>query len=117
MNCRVLRPVFDLALNTDQVRQAHVEADLQWQEVAAPPVALPAGSQGHGPVDGGSGSGQQGLDASQHGIGALKKSIQSGVHVFSSDKFTVMMALLRRNAVLKDGSTHPAHTGRAGIQR
>jgi hypothetical protein len=41
--------------------------------------------------------GQQWLDTGQNGIGAFKKSIQSGIHVFSSGTFTVMMALQRRN--------------------
>ena len=53
----------------------------------------------------------------KHRIGALKKSIQSGVHVFSSDKFTVMMTLQRRNDDANGGSVQTLHTGHTDIQR
>jgi hypothetical protein len=39
------------------------------------------------PVDGLPRGRQQGFDTGQNGIGAFKKSIQSGIHVFSSGTF------------------------------
>ncbi|MNC57429.1 hypothetical protein D3C75_1070890 [compost metagenome] len=106
----VAAQLFNLAVHADQVRQAHVEADLQRHQIAAAPVTLPAGGQGLGPIDGGPRRRQQRFDPGQHGIGTLKKSIQSRVHVFSSDRFTVMMALQQRNAVSNGGSTsHNTH--------
>jgi hypothetical protein len=49
------------------------------------------------PVDGLPRCRQERFDTGQNSIGAFKKSIQSGIHVFSSGTFTVMMALQRRN--------------------
>jgi hypothetical protein len=48
--------------------------------------------------------GQQRLQTSQNRIGAFKKSIQSGIHDFSSGTFTVMM-LSRQTQVLPIIST------------
>jgi hypothetical protein len=84
--------LLDLAIDTDQVGQAHVEADVQWQQIATAPVALPTRGQALRPVDSGSRRRQQWLDSGQDGVGSLKKSIQSGIHDFSSDTFTVKMA-------------------------
>ncbi|VVP20523.1 hypothetical protein PS903_03741 [Pseudomonas fluorescens] len=80
-----------LPVDADQVGQPRVEADVQRQQKTAAPFTLPACGQAVCPVDGLPGCGQQRFDTGQHGIGAFKKSIQSGIHVFSSDTFTVMM--------------------------
>src|SRR3546814_20943844 len=82
----------------------HSEGDYKSQQVTTAPGAQQGGRQGPGPVDSGPGSGQQRLYTGQHRIGAHKKSIQSRVHVYSSDRFTVMMELQQRNAGSNGGS-------------
>jgi hypothetical protein len=57
------------------------------------------------PVDGLPRGGQQRLDTGQNGIGTFKKSIQSGIHVFSSGTFTVMMAIQTRHKAFDERST------------
>jgi len=94
--------LFQLPVDADQVGQTHVEADVQRQQKTAATLALPTCSQALRPVDGLSRCRQQRFDSSQNGIGAFKKSIQSGIHVFSSGTFTVMMALQRRNTAFTD---------------
>lgn len=66
-----------LLIDADQVGQAHVEADLQRQQVAATAIALPARSQALRPVDARAWRRQQGLKARKYGFGALQKSIQT----------------------------------------
>jgi hypothetical protein len=52
--------MFTLRVDADQVGQAHVQADLQRQQVTAAAFALPAGGQALAPVDGGRGVGNKG---------------------------------------------------------
>ncbi|MCY1247316.1 hypothetical protein D9M72_606350 [compost metagenome] len=76
--------LLNLPVDADQVRQAHVEADLQRHQITAARLTLPARGQALRPVDGWPRCRQQRFDTGQNGIGAFKKSIQSGIHVFSS---------------------------------
>ncbi|MNX62248.1 hypothetical protein D3C86_932040 [compost metagenome] len=89
--------LLDLPVDADQVRQTHVEADLQRHQITAARLTLPTRGQALRPVDGWPRCRQQRLDTGQNGIGAFKKSIQSGIHDFSSGTFTVMMVIQRRN--------------------
>ncbi|MNE75073.1 hypothetical protein D3C80_1711980 [compost metagenome] len=69
-----------LLIDTDQVGQANVQADLQRHQITAAPVALPARGQGGVPVDVRARRGQQGFETRQHRLGAFQESIQASVH-------------------------------------
>jgi len=83
----VARQCFTLLVHTDQVGQTHVQADLQRQQEAAATLTLPTGRKALVPVDGLARGWQQGFQAREYGIGALKKGIQSRIHDYSSGKF------------------------------
>ncbi|MNE53527.1 hypothetical protein D3C80_1482610 [compost metagenome] len=76
--------LFALLIDTDQVGQTHVEADLQRQQITATAIALPARGQALRPVDALARCRQQGFKAGEHGFGALQKSVQTRVHKTSS---------------------------------
>jgi hypothetical protein len=90
-----------LTIDADQVGQAHVETDFQRQQKPLRPSRCqraPGSESSRWHAEGWA----TGLDTRQNGIGAFKKSIQSGIHVFSSGTFTVMMAIQRRNMVVDE---------------
>ena len=69
-----------LLVDTDQVAQADVQADLQRHQVACAAITLPARSQGGAPVDLRARRRQQGFETRQHRLGAFQESIQASVH-------------------------------------
>lgn len=69
-----------LFVDTDQVGQADVQADVQRQQVAAAAIALPAGGQGDAPVNIRALCRQQGFEARQYRFGAVQESNQASVH-------------------------------------
>ncbi|MNP45784.1 hypothetical protein D3C76_1397330 [compost metagenome] len=81
---RVAPQLLALQVNPDQVRQAHIEADLQRQQIAAAAITLPACSQTEIPVDLRARGRQQRFKTGEHGFGALQKSVQTRVHKTSS---------------------------------
>ncbi|MNP43192.1 hypothetical protein D3C76_1369950 [compost metagenome] len=72
---RVAGQLIALQVDTDQVRQTHIEADLERQQKTTAAIALPAGGQACAPVDRGARCRQQRLQACKHGIGTLQKGV------------------------------------------
>ncbi|MND83510.1 hypothetical protein D3C80_753760 [compost metagenome] len=81
---RIATQLLALLVDADQIRQAHVQADLQRQQIAAAAITLPACSQTEIPVDLRARGRQQRFKTGEHGFGALQKSIQTRVHKVSS---------------------------------
>jgi hypothetical protein len=81
-NCSVLR--VSCSIHADQVRQAHVQAYFERQQVAVAPFPLPTRRQAVLPVDRRALGRQERFKSLQNALGTLQKSHQSRVQGFSS---------------------------------
>src|SRR5690606_26828572 len=76
----VARQLFTLGVDPDQIGQAQVQADPQRLQVTAAALALPARGDHRVPVQRRPRCRQQRLEALQHGVGALQKTVQKRIH-------------------------------------
>ena len=74
------RQQITLAVDTDQVVQAQVEADFERRQIARARIALPACGQGPSPVDDRGLLRQQRFDTCQQPLGTLQKGFQLDIH-------------------------------------